>query len=88
MSYGKIDIHDFYCLNCGERALSCVRPQAHRREKFHRKKLYCPNCQLMCNTVEVKNDIEAYEFKEAFELGEFVEEAKASIEECMSYYAK
>jgi hypothetical protein len=42
----------------------------------------------MCNTVEIKNDIEAYEFKEAFELGEFVEEAKASIEECMSYYAK
>ena len=82
MSYGKIDIHDFYCLQCGERALSCVRPQAHRREKFHRKKLYCPHCKVMTNTVEVKNDFEAYEFKEAFAAGEFQEEAKLSLEEC------
>ena len=82
MSYGKIDIHDFYCLQCGERALSCVRPQAHRREKFHRKKLYCPHCKVMTNTVEVKNDEEAYEFKEAFNAGEFQEEARLSLERC------
>lgn len=82
MGYGKIDIHDFYCLKCGERALSCVRPQAHRREKFHRKKLYCPHCRVMINTIEVKNDEEAYEFKEAYAKGEFVEEAKLSLEEC------
>jgi hypothetical protein len=86
MSYGKIDIHDFYCLKCGERALSCVRPQAHRREKFHRKKLYCPHCQLTLNCVETKSDIEAYEFKEEFLTGVFAEEAKLSIEECVNYY--
>ena len=82
MSYGKIDIHDFYCLKCGKRALSCVRPQAHRREKFHRKKLYCPHCRVMINTIEVKNDEEAYEFKEAYAKGEFQEEARLSLEEC------
>lgn len=88
MSYGKIDIHDFYCMNCGKRAGSCVRPQAHRREAFHRKKLYCPHCQVTLNCIEVKSDIEAYEFKEMYEAGEFKEEAKASIEECVSYYVK
>ena len=85
MSYGKIDIHDFYCPSCGQKALSCVRPQAHRREKFHRKKLYCPHCQLTLNCIEVKNDIEAYEFREMFEAGEFKDEAAISIKECIVY---
>jgi hypothetical protein len=85
MAYGKIDIHDFYCINCGNKAMSCVRPQAHRREKFHRKKLYCPCCQKTVNTVEVKNDFEAYEFREMFSAGDFVEEAKISVEECAVY---
>ena len=59
-----------------------MRPQAHRREKFHRKKLYCPHCRVIINTIEVKNDEEAYEFKEAYAKGEFQEEAKLSLEEC------
>lgn len=82
MSYGKIDIHDFYCLNCGKRGLPVVRPQAHRREQFHRKKLYCAYCGLTVNHIEVKSDEEAYEFRQAFENGEFQEEARISIEEC------
>lgn len=86
MSYGKIDIHDFYCLQCGEKVYSCVRPQAHRREQFHRKKLYCPHCKVVINTVEIKNDFEAYEFKQSFEQGEFKEEAKLSIEEGADNY--
>jgi hypothetical protein len=36
----------------------------------------------MINTVEVKNDEEAYMFKEDFVAGVFVEEAKISLEEC------
>ena len=80
MSYGKIDIHDFYCINCGNKAMSCVRPQAHRRERFHRKKLYCPHCKYTLNCVEIKNDIEAYDFKQAFDAGEFIAEARESIE--------
>ena len=74
MGYGKIDIHDFYCINCGEKVYSCVRPQAHRREKFHRKKLYCPHCHKEVQTIEIANDFEAYEFKMAFEQGIFVQE--------------
>jgi ribosomal protein S27AE len=83
MGYGKIDIHDFYCLKCGERALSCVRPQAHRREKFHRKKLYCPTCGITVNHIEIKSDEEAYNFKQAFKNGEFQEELIISLKECV-----
>ena len=82
MSYGKIDIHDFYCMKCGQKAISCVRPQAHRREQFHRKKLYCPHCKTTLNCIEVKNDAEAFEFREMFEAGEFEQEVIISLEEC------
>ena len=82
MSYGKIDIHDFYCLNCGNKAGSCIRPQSHRRERFHRKKLYCPHCRTTLNCIEVKNDTEAFEFREMFEAGEFKQEAIVSLKEC------
>lgn len=85
MSYGKVDIHDFYCLNCGHKSLPCLRPQAHRREKFHRKKLYCPHCGLTVNHIEVKSDAEAFEFREAFENGDFEREAEISVEECVNY---
>lgn len=80
--YGKIDIHDFYCISCGCKAGSCVRPQSKRRERFHRKKLYCPWCQTTVNCVECRNDEEVYEFKQAFEEGLFEAEAQRSIMEC------
>lgn len=82
MGYGKTDIHEFYCLNCGNRGLDCVRPQAHRRERFHRKKLYCPTCRLIVNHVECKNPYEVENFKILFKDNYFAEEARLSIEEC------
>ena len=82
MSYGKIDIHDFYCINCSSRGIPCVRPQAHKREKFHRKKLYCPICGLTVNHIECCNEEEVYEFKRLFEAGEFKEELELSLKEC------
>lgn len=85
MGYGKIDIHDFYCLHCGNKVYSCVRPQAKRRERLHRKKLYCPWCKVTLNCVECRDDQDVFEFKTAFENGEYKEECKLSIMECDSY---
>ncbi len=51
-NYRKIDVNDFYCMGCGRKVYSCVRPQAHRREALHRKKLYCPWCKITANCVE------------------------------------
>ena len=82
MSYGKIDIHDFYCINCSSRGIPCVRPQAHKREKFNIMKLYCPICGLTVNHIECCNEEEVYEFKRLFEAGEFKEELELSLKEC------
>ena len=85
---GKTVEHDFYCLQCGKRAMSIQRPRAKMREKFHRKKLYCPHCRTTLNCIEVKNDTEVFEFREMFEAGEFKIEAEKSIEECVNYAIK
>lgn len=79
MSYEQ---SDFYCINCGQKGIPCLRPQARRRERFHRKKLYCPHCGYTINHIECRTDEDVYDFKEAFDNGEFQEEARISIKEC------
>ena len=71
--------HDFYCLNCGKRNITIMRPRNCLREVNHRKVLYCCNCKTTVNHMECRDDEEAYDFKLAFEQGDFIEEAKASI---------
>lgn len=83
MSKNKVmKYNDFYCLNCGNRSMTLPRTRGFLNGKFHRKRLYCPLCRLDCNHVEVQTDEEAFEFKEAFERGDFKEEAAESIEHC------
>lgn len=71
--------HDFYCINCGKLTYPINRKQSHQKGKFHRKKLYCPWCRHTVNSIEVRNDEEAAEFKLMFERGDFKEEAEESI---------
>lgn len=78
----KYDLNSFYCINCGKRGLDIMRKASKKKEKFHRKKLYCPNCQKVVNHIECKNDTEVFEFKEDFEAGLFKEEAEESLREC------
>lgn len=75
----KYEIHDFYCMNCGNR-LPLARKTNRLREPMHRKKLYCPYCNIEANMVEVKNYKEKLKFQEMFANGEFEEELKISIE--------
>lgn len=75
--------HSFWCINCGNRALPLLRPNSRKKEKFHRKKLYCYHCKQEVNCIECESDEEIYEFKQLFENGEFIQEAK----ECLEYLA-
>lgn len=71
--------NDFYCLSCGSKSFSLPRSAGKGHEAFHRKRLYCPNCKREVNHIECRNDEEAYEFRLAYEMGEFVAEAVDSM---------
>ena len=76
------EIHDFYCLNCGKKSIPLSRKSGHQHARNHRKKLYCPNCKQEVNHIEIKTEEDRQQFLEKFENGEYIEEAKESIEEC------
>ena len=75
----NMELHSFYCMNCGEKTYELMRPKSHKYGKHHRKALYCPHCRQTLNCIECRNDAEVFEFKEAFNAGEYVEEAAESI---------
>ena len=75
----KTEMHDFFCLMCGKKGLPVHRRQGHQQGKYHRKKLYCFYCKEEVNHMECRNQAENDEFKDAFERGEFIDEAEESI---------
>lgn len=75
----NMELHSFYCMNCGEKTYELMRPKNHKYGKHHRKSLYCPHCHLTLNCIECRNDQEVFEFKEAYLAGEYKEEATISI---------
>ena len=75
----KMENHDFYCLKCGKKGLNVYRRQGHQHGKYHRKKLYCFYCKEEVNHMECRTQAVFDEFKDAFERGEFIDEAEESI---------
>ena len=71
--------HSFYCMRCGRKGIPVARRDSHNHEKHHRKKLWCPWCGMEVNHIECRNDTEVYEFKQAFEAGEYEKEVEESI---------
>ena len=73
------ETHDFYCLRCGQPGIPVMRKLGKQREGFHRKRLYCPHCKVEINHVEVRNQEEKEQFLEAFNNGEYKNEAEESL---------
>ena len=71
--------NEFYCMCCGTRGIPIPRTQSLKREKFHRKVLYCCTCREEVNHIECKNMYEVEEFKTNFMNGVYKNEAEASI---------
>ena len=71
--------HSFYCMRCGRKGIPVARRDSHNNEKHHRKKLWCPWCGMEVNHIECRNETEVYEFKQAFEAGEYEKEVEESI---------
>ena len=79
MAKYNYETHDFYCLKCGKPTVPVVRKTAKKREKFHRKRLWCCNCKMEINCVEITSYEEKEIFMEAFNNGEFKDEAAESL---------
>ena len=75
----RYETHYFACLNCGN-VIPIPRKTSKLREKNHRKKLFCYRCGCMVNHLECRSPEDLLRFKERFEDGEFVSEAKKSLE--------
>ena len=75
----KTEIHDFYCIKCGEKALSLPRKISHKYQKHHFKKLWCYHCGQEINTVECRNDQEVKEFKDKWDAGEYKQIVEESL---------
>ena len=79
MRQTKIEYNDFYCLNCGK-PIPLPRKVGHQHLSGHRKVIYCPFCRETVNHIQCKSYADVIEFKEAFKRGDFIEEAKESID--------
>ena len=71
--------HSFYCINCGNKGIPLMRKQGFKHEGMHRKKLYCVHCKTEVNHVECKTFDEVQEFRDNFERGAYIDEAKESL---------
>lgn len=76
----KFIIHDFYCLNCGQRNIPLPRKESHCHNKFHRKKLYCYKCKTEVNMIEIRTHEEKLEFITNFAKGVYKNEGKESLD--------
>jgi hypothetical protein len=66
-------------MNCGKKGIPLMRNKGFQHGKHHRKKLYCPFCKVEVNHVECKTYADVQDFLEAFERGDYKEEAAESM---------
>lgn len=76
----NFESHDFYCINCGTKSISLMRPVSIQRGKFHRKLLFCFHCKHTVNHIECRNDEERKKFYQDFQDGKYIEEAAEELE--------
>lgn len=77
----KYNEHSFYCMRCGRKGIALPRKNSHQYGRYHRKRLWCPWCKMEVNHIECKNDTDVFEFKKAFEAGEY----RTEVEESLKY---
>lgn len=83
MSVGNRSIiySQFYCPLCGNKAMDLPRKRGHQHSRFHRKKLYCFNCQKTINCIECKTPEDIIVFRANYLAGDFQEEVENDLNE-------
>lgn len=72
--------HSFYCIQCGNKGIPILRKNSRKKEKFHRKKLYCMYCKTEVNHIECRNMEEVKIFKRKFKRGEYLNEIESFVD--------
>lgn len=75
----------FWCINCGNKGIPIIRKQDSLKKAFHRKKLYCLHCKKEMNMIECLTPFDIEQFKTAFANGDYLKEAKESMEFLENY---
>lgn len=75
----SFEMHDFYCINCGEKSIPLMRGTNKKAAKNHRKNMYCYHCKHTVNHIECCTREEAEQFKQDFEKGLFKDEAAQEL---------
>lgn len=70
--------HSFWCIKCGRSGIPLPRNKRNKKERFHRKKMYCPYCKIEINHVECKTQDDVLKFKMMYADGAFAEEVAAT----------
>ena len=72
---------EFYCTQCGSKAIPIWRKKGREREAGHLKKLYCLHCKRENNCVEVKpfTKYSYLDFCIEFEYGNFTENGERKM---------
>ena len=84
----KYETHDFYCLKCAHPSMPIMRKVGKQHGMFHRKKLWCCNCKTEINHMEIRNQQEKEIFMEAYNNGEYREEAEESVAMCRNTWQR
>lgn len=71
---------DFYCIKCGKKGTPILRKTNKQRVKGHHKKMYCPWCKEVHNSVEIRSYGDLEKFQEDYKNGVFKPEIDAESE--------
>ena len=76
----QFTVHDFYCINCGQKGIPLTRQSSKQRDQFHRKLMYCWHCKHTVNHIECRNEMEKTQFLLDFAAGKYLQEAAEELQ--------
>jgi len=80
MGRSNVEQHKFFCIQCGQEGIPLARKKNRKRERFHRKVMYCYHCHEDINHVECRDEEDIRIFKENFRNGVYQNECKESLD--------
>ena len=75
----SMELHDFYCIGCGNKGIALQRKTGFKHSSHHRKKLYCIYCKSEVNHIECQTYEDVENFKNNYKNGVYDIERQESF---------